>query len=94
MEVLELDWNKLPEKLHGDLLLLSDINYDQAEFLQLKQVVEKLIGQGTPILLATPQRFPAKPFVAAIAGFITEQENFREFALHESMEISILQLNN
>lgn len=94
MEVLEMDWNKLPEKLHGDLLLLSDINYDQDEFLQLKLLVEKFIGQGTTILLATPQRLTAKPFVAAIAGFITEQEIFTEFALHESMEISVLQLNN
>ncbi len=94
MEVLELDWNKLPEKLHGDLLLLSDINYDQAEFLQLKHLVEKFIGQGTIILLATPQRLTAKPFITAIGAFITEQENFTEHALHESIEISVLQLNN
>ncbi len=94
MDVLELDWNKLPEKLHGGLLLLSDINYDQAEFLQLKVLVEKFIAQGTTILLATPQRLTAKPFIAAIAAFITEQESFTEFSLHESMEISVLQLNN
>lgn len=94
MEVLELDWNSLPEKLQGDLLLLSDINYDQAEFLRLKLLVEKFIGQGTTILLATPQRLTAKPFIAAIAAFITEQVTFTEYSLHEPMEISVLQLNN
>ncbi|QEC44825.1 class I SAM-dependent methyltransferase [Pseudobacter ginsenosidimutans] len=58
-----LDWNQLPEGLSTDVLLLSDINYDPGQFDRLYQVLQKFFQQGTTILLTTPQRLMAKPFI-------------------------------
>ena len=58
-----LDWNDLPNDLAPDVLLLSDINYDPGQFDHLYKVLQRFLQQGVTILLSTPQRLMAKPFI-------------------------------
>ncbi|RFM30128.1 class I SAM-dependent methyltransferase [Deminuibacter soli] len=66
-----LNWHYLPENLTADTLIMSDINYDTAEFEQLYIVLEKFIQAGTTILLSTPQRLMGKPFIERISQWVT-----------------------
>ncbi len=68
-----LDWNHLPEDITTDVLLLSDINYDPGQFDQLYEVLLRFLQQGTTILLTTPQRLMAKPFIEQLLPFCKEQ---------------------
>lgn len=68
-----LDWNLLPDDLTADVLLLSDINYDPDQFACLYQVLERFLRQGTTILLTTPQRLMAKPFIEKLLPFCKQQ---------------------
>jgi len=69
-----LDWNHLPEGLDTDVLLLSDINYEPSEFYNLFQMIEQYITAGTTILLATPQRIMAKPFIEQLMKYCLLQK--------------------
>lgn len=68
-----LDWNKLPDDLTTEVLLLSDINYDPEQFDQLYGVLQRFIQQGTFIILTTPQRLMAKPFIEKLLPFCKQQ---------------------
>jgi predicted nicotinamide N-methyase len=63
METRLLDWYQLPENLYAEVILLSDINYEPAAFAQLYQVLKGFIEAGATIILSTPQRLMAKPFI-------------------------------
>jgi len=69
-EALKLDWNALPEAIHLEVLILSDINYDPTQFETLTKLIEKFIHQGSTVILSTPQRIMASPFVLALSTFI------------------------
>ena len=64
VQALKLDWNALPEAIHPEVLILSDINYDPTQFETLT------IHQGCTIILSTPQRIMASPFVLVLSEFI------------------------
>lgn len=83
----KLDWNRLPEGLSADVLLLSDINYDPGQFDQLYQVFQGFLQQGTIILLATPQRLMAKPFIERLLPDCREQHEM--LVEHEGQEAMI-----
>lgn len=67
-----LDWNYLPDDLTTDVLLLADINYDPEQFDQLYRVLLRFLQHGTTILLTTPQRLMAKPFIEQLLPLCTE----------------------
>jgi predicted nicotinamide N-methyase len=69
-EALKLDWNAMPKAIHPEVLILSDINYDPTQFEKLTKLIEKFIHQGCTIILSTPQRIMASPFVLALSTFI------------------------
>ena len=69
-EALKLDWNALPETIHPEVIILSDVNYDPTQFETLTKLIEKFIHQGCTIILSTPQRIMASPFVLALSEFI------------------------
>lgn len=58
-----IDWNHLPHDLSIDVLLLSDINYEPQAFETLFKVIISFLAKGTTIILSTPQRLMAKPFI-------------------------------
>jgi predicted nicotinamide N-methyase len=69
-----LDWNDLPADLVADVVLLSDVNYEPAAFDSLSVVLERFLKAGTTILLSTPQRLMAKPFIAQWIPVCVKQE--------------------
>ena len=68
-----LDWNELPTELSADVLLLSDINYEPEVFATLYNVLVSFLEKGITIILSTPQRLLAKPFIEQLQPFITER---------------------
>ncbi len=87
-----LDWNFLPEDLTADILLLSDINYDPDQFDQLYQVLQRFLQQGATILLTTPQRLMAKPFIEKLLPFCKQQYEMTVFYQQQYTSISLLLL--
>jgi len=69
-EALQLDWNALHEAIYPEVVILSDVNYDPTQFETLTKLIEKFIHQGCTIILSTPQRIMASPFVLALSTFI------------------------
>lgn len=93
VQAMELDWNRVPDSIKPDVVLLSDVNYNPSQFDGLLQLITKLIANGTIVLLSTPQRIMASPFVNAIQGLVkqTHVEIVNENG--KSIEISILVLS-
>ncbi|MFC0774806.1 class I SAM-dependent methyltransferase [Terrimonas alba] len=58
-----LDWNHLPPSLTADTLLMSDVNYDPVAFETLYAVLKQFLATKAVIILSTPQRLMAKPFI-------------------------------
>ena len=67
-----LDWNKLPDDLTVDVILLSDINYEPQVFATLHNVLVSFLEKGSTIILSTPQRLMAKPFIEQLQPFVVE----------------------
>jgi predicted nicotinamide N-methyase len=89
-----LDWNHLPVYLATDVLLLSDINYDPDQFERLYEVLQRFLRQGTLILLTTPQRLMAKPFIEKLLPFCRRQYEMSIYYLQQHTPISLLQLQS
>lgn len=87
-----LDWNHLPADLHADVLLMSDINYDPGQFEQLYEVLQKFLRQGTVILLSTPQRLMAKPFIERLLPFCKHQSEIQVEHQQQITPITLLLL--
>lgn len=94
VSVRQLDWHALPPDLPADVLLLSDINYDPADFEVLYQVLTGFMNKGTMIILATPQRLMAKSFIERLLPFCVQQEELSVSLDHEQAFISILVLKS
>jgi len=69
-QAIQLDWNTIPENITAEVVILSDVNYDPTQFETLTKLIEKFIHQGCAIILSTPQRIMASPFVLALSEFI------------------------
>ncbi|WP_037369088.1 methyltransferase [Sediminibacterium sp. C3] len=74
VKALELDWNNYAGDIPADILLLSDVNYDERDFESLKLILSSYLEKGVTILLATPYRINASSFVTYFSLFIQEQE--------------------
>jgi predicted nicotinamide N-methyase len=70
VQAIQLDWNNVPENMKAEVMILSDVNYDPTQFESLTKLIEKFIHQGCTIILSTPQRIMASPFVLALSEFI------------------------
>lgn len=89
-----LDWNHLPAALTTEVLLLSDINYDPEQFEQLYLVLQRFIQQGSLIILTTPQRLMAKPFIEKLLPLCKQQYEMVVDHQQEQTNISLLLLVN
>jgi predicted nicotinamide N-methyase len=92
-EALKLDWNALPETIHPEVIILSDVNYDPTQFETLTKLIEKFIHQGSTVILSTPQRIMASSFVQKLEGFIIERHEALVDENGIPKEISILVLS-
>lgn len=70
-----LNWHNLPHDLEADVLLMSDVNYDPADFDALYDVFHRFLKQGATIVLSTPHRMAAKAFVTSISHWCVQQEH-------------------
>lgn len=84
-----INWFELPENLTADVLLLSDINYEPAAFAVLFEMIQAFLAKQTTIILSTPQRLMAKPFVAHVLPFCTLQ---KEVEVLQNGEIAWVQM--
>lgn len=64
-----IDWNNLPDDLSCDVLLLSDINYEPQVFDTVFNAIASFMQKGTTVILSTPQRLMAKPFIDRILPY-------------------------
>ncbi len=92
-EALQLDWNAIPENIQPDVVLLSDVNYDPAQFGVLIHLIEKFILQGSTIILSTPQRIMASQFVQNLESYIQARYEAMVDENDIPKEISILVLS-
>lgn len=89
-----LDWNHLPDDLSADVVILSDINYEPQAFEQLYKVISRFINAGALIVLSTPQRLMARPFISQLLPWCTYQEEKAIDSPEGQTFISILVLKN
>jgi predicted nicotinamide N-methyase len=92
-EALRLDWNALPEAIYPEVVILSDVNYDPTQFETLTKMIEKFLHQGSTVILSTPQRIMASPFVQKLEGYIIERHEALVDENGIPKEISILVLS-
>ena len=93
VQALQMDWNDLPENIDPEVIILSDVNYDPTQFETLKKMIEKFIYQGCTIILSTPQRIMASPFVQQLESLIIERYETLVDENASSKEISTLVLS-
>ena len=92
-EALQLDWNNVPKNMNSDVVLLSDVNYDPTQFDPLVTLIDTFIQQGCTIILSTPQRIMASPFVQKLEASIIERHEALVDENGIQKEISILVLS-
>ena len=92
-EALQLDWNAIPENIQPDVVLLSDVNYDPAQFDVLIHLIDQFMHQGGTIILSTPQRIMASPFVQKLEASIMKRHEAMVDENGIQKEISILVLS-
>lgn len=76
-ETAACHWGQIPPHIQPDVLLLSDVNYEPEVFTQLRLAMEAFLKKGTVILLATPQRLLAKPFIIELLPYALETEEIK-----------------
>lgn len=72
-----IDWFNMPKDITTDVLLLSDINYEPTCFATLLSIVQQFLAKGTTIILSTPQRLLAKPFIEKLLPFCSLQQTVK-----------------
>lgn len=73
----KIDWNEYAKnEINEEIILLSDVNYDPDCFEELYKCFLRILQQQKTIVLSTPQRLMAKPFIEKIFPFVQQQELF------------------
>ncbi|MBC7652268.1 MAG: methyltransferase, partial [Deinococcales bacterium] len=75
-----------------DVLLLSDINYMPAAFALLFNMITHFLAKQTTIILSTPQRLLAKPFIEKLLPFCKLQQTIEVMENSKSVSIAIMVL--
>jgi predicted nicotinamide N-methyase len=70
-KAMYLDWNHFPPGLSADTVLFSDINYDPEQFEALLSLIQRLLKNGTTVVIATPERISAVSFAVELEPYVT-----------------------
>ncbi|MCG2616896.1 protein N-lysine methyltransferase family protein [Terrimonas sp. NA20] len=89
-----LNWNDLPETIGAEVVLLSDINYEPEVFETVFTVIRRFISDGATIILSTPQRLMAKPFIERLLVYCKLQEEIIVHSNNELIPITLLVLTS
>jgi predicted nicotinamide N-methyase len=84
-----MDWSHFPMSINAETILLSDVNYDPAQFEALNQLIQYLLNQGSTLIIATPQRIMAAPFVKMLQPSIKQMHTHKVQHENQLLEISI-----
>ncbi len=87
-----LDWNNVPETIFADTVLLSDVNYAPDDFESLLLLIHQFLNNKSTIIIATPQRIMASPFVKMLEPLVKVSEVKNIHYQGEWIAISILVL--
>jgi predicted nicotinamide N-methyase len=87
-----LDWNNIPAPLKADVLLLSDVNYAPSVFEKVAEVISRFLDDGSTVILSTPQRLMAKPFIEQLLPFRWQQEEVIVNRNDKQLPVSVLVL--
>ncbi|MFY8024620.1 MAG: class I SAM-dependent methyltransferase [Sediminibacterium sp.] len=68
------DWNYFPTSICADVVLLSDTNYAPSAFESLLTLIQKFLQKGATIIIATPIRITASPFIEQLEMHITQRD--------------------
>lgn len=92
IQALQVDWNNPDFKTGTDVMLMSDVNYNPADFPQLLRFIQNILADKTISILSTPQRLMAKPFIEAVAPAIVQQKEVAVVHKEEKTMCSIFVL--
>ena len=82
------NWQHLQQAPSGDVVLLSDVNFNPADDETLLHLIEHYLGLGSSVLLSTPERLWAKPFVSQLLPWAIDHQRVVEI----DVTVSILHL--
>ncbi|MFT4205381.1 MAG: methyltransferase domain-containing protein [Chitinophagaceae bacterium] len=75
-----MDWRTISSDILPDVVLLSDINYEPVLFDQLLQTIQRLLMQNVTVILSTPARLLAKPFISRLQDNIVQHATYQHSA--------------
>ena len=89
-----IDWNNMPTDLpKTEIVLVSDVNYNPVDFEILYQVLIGFLQKDCTLILTTPQRLLAKPFIERLLPFCDSTEEITIIHFESEVKISILVLS-
>ena len=91
-----LDWNKMPNPFpEADVVLMSDVNYATKDFETIHSLLRNFLKQGSIIILTTPQRLLAKPFIDQLMPWckLKEEVEVNHLATDVTITVLVLKLN-
>lgn len=68
------DWNCFPTSICADVVLLSDTNYAPSAFQSLLTLIQNFLQKGATIIIATPVRITASPFIEQLEMHIIQRD--------------------
>ncbi len=89
-----IDWNRLAPIPSPEIVLLSDINYNPAQFEELLVAINYLLSKKCTIILSTPQRLMAKDFINELLVFCKEQKEIEVGLGNTRVNINVIVLSN
>jgi predicted nicotinamide N-methyase len=87
-----INWFALPNNITADVILLSDINYEPTAFAVLFGMITNFIANKKTIILTTPQRLLAKPFIEKLLPFCKVQTQIAVMESEQPVWIQVLVL--
>jgi predicted nicotinamide N-methyase len=87
------DWNDFLQMEIPDTILLSDVNYEPEQFNQLLIAINYYLKHHCTVILSSPQRLMAKPFIAQLLPSCIQQEEVIVKARKSTTAVSIFVLS-
>jgi predicted nicotinamide N-methyase len=87
-----LNWNEIPGTITADVILLSDVNYDPGSFDELYETLLGFLYKGTILILSTPQRLMAKPFIEQLLPFCKDKAEIPVLINQQETLITVMML--
>lgn len=93
MDCQIINWFALPKNMNAGVILLSDINYEPVAFAALFSMITNFIANKSTIILTTPQRLLAKPFVEKLLPYCKLQTQMAVMENEQPVWIQVLVLH-